>query len=877
MSLKDRSNLPWCCIGDYNDLLAQSEKKGRLQHPNSLIQGFREAIEYCGLCDLGMTGYAFTWEKSRGSDKWVDERLDRALATYQWFHIFENARVVNLEMPTSDHSALLLDFLTGQKKIVRKFRFENAWIKEADCREIVAGSWERNSNEDVQGKLLYCSKELQSWGDKLRTEFRRRINMCRQKVKRLKTKQDVDTIREYKDATEELANLLQKQEDYWKQRVKQFWLTSGDANTKFFHLSASAKRRKNSIDKLKNDQNQWCSWDNGLERTIFDYFNDLFRSRGCNGDFIFSCVKSRVTEEQNSFLTRPFEPVEVKEAIFSMHPDKSHGPDGMNPCFFQQFWDLVGKDVIDAVLFNLNNCLMPTGLNATSIVLIPKTKKPERMSEFRPIALCNVLYKVMAKVVANRLKLVLPSIISDTQSAFIFGRSITDNAMIAFEVGHYLKRKKQGKTGVAAFKVDMSKAYDRIEWNFLRKMLEILGFAQSLVDLIMLLVTTVEFMVSQNGNEVGPIIPSRGLRQGDPISPYLFIICAESLSSLIKHYEGRGLLHGCKIARSAPVISHLFFADDSFFFFKANMEECERIKECFSIYEKASGQLINYQKSSISFSQNVEHQKRQQLCSYLQVNETVDHGKYLGLPSMIGRSKKTIFSFVKDKAWQRIQGWKRKLLSKAGKEILLKIMVQAIPSYAMQVFLLPITLCAEIERMMNSFWWGCKDVNKRGINWLSWEKLSVHKSLGGMGFKRLHDFNLAMLGKQGWKLLTDEGSLIAKIYKAKYFPNCNFLAAELGHNPSYVWRSILATQQLLRNGVCWRIGNGTRVRVWGEPWLPDDHCPYVMSPLRNGLENENVSSLMVEAGNRWDQDILRDLFDERDRNIIERIPLSNIN
>ena len=155
-------------------------------------------------------------------------------------------------------------------------------------------------------------------------------------------------------------------------------------------------------------------------------------------------------------------------------------------------------------------------------------------------------------------------------------------------------------------------------------------------------------------------------------------------------------------------------------------------------------------------------------------------------------------------------------------------------------------------------------------------KLNVHKSQRGMGFRKLHNFNLAMLNKQGWKLLTDERSLVARIYKAKYFPNCNFLEVVLGHNPSYVWRSILATQQMLRNGVRWRIGNGSRVRIWGEPWLLDAQCPYVMSPICDGLENEKVSSLMVEAGNRWDLDILRDLFDERDRNIIKRIPLSNI-
>ena len=178
-----------------------------------------------------------------------------------------------------------------------------------------------------------------------------------------------------------------------------------------------------------------------------------------------------------------------------MHPDKAPGPDGMNPGFFQHYWDVVSDDVTATCLFNLNKGVMPSGLNSTSIVLVPKVNSPERMSDLRPISLCNVIYKIMAKAVANRLRIIIPSIISNTQSAFIHGRSITDNAMIAFEIGHYLKRKRQGKTGVAALKIDMSKAYDRIEWNFLRQMLIALGFDSSWVELIMLCVTTVEYMV----------------------------------------------------------------------------------------------------------------------------------------------------------------------------------------------------------------------------------------------------------------------------------------------------------------------------------------------------------------------------------------------
>ena len=137
------------------------------------------------------------------------------------------------------------------------------------------------------------------------------------------------------------------------------------------------------------------------------------------GDEIFSKVERKVSYDQNQELLRPFESFEVKEAVFSMHPDKSPGPDGLNPGFYQAYWDIVGSNVSAACLHYLNNCVLPSDLNATSIILIPKVKLPERITDLRPIALCNVIYKIMAKVLANRLKKVLPGVISESQSAFI--------------------------------------------------------------------------------------------------------------------------------------------------------------------------------------------------------------------------------------------------------------------------------------------------------------------------------------------------------------------------------------------------------------------------------------------------------------------------
>lgn len=193
--------------------------------------------------------------------------------------------------------------------------------------------------------------------------------------------------------------------------------------------------------------------------------------------------------------------------------------------------------------------------------------------------------------------------------------------------------------GSAALKLDISKAYDRLEWQFLLQMMARLSFDSRWISLIMMCVSSVSYIIVQGGKEFGPILPGRGIRQGDPLSPCLFIICAGGLSSIIRNFESNKLIHGCKIAHDAPEVSYLFFADDSFLLFRANVEESSRVKNLLCLYEKSSGQSINLQKSSISFSSNVHEDVKGVLANLLQITETVDHGNYLGLPSLIGRKK----------------------------------------------------------------------------------------------------------------------------------------------------------------------------------------------------------------------------------------------
>jgi hypothetical protein len=193
-----------------------------------------------------------------------------------------------------------------------------------------------------------------------------------------------------------------------------------------------------------------------------------------------------------------------------------------------------------------------------------------------------------------------------------------------------------------------------------------------------------------------------------------------------------------------------------------------------------------------------------------------------------------VFAYIKDRIWKRINSWRGRALSKAGKEVMIKFVLQAIPSYIMSIYLLPDGTIKDIERMMNSFWWG-GGTNNNGIKWLAWDRMTTPKSQGGLGFRDLHTFNLAMIAKQGWNFMTKPHSLVARIYKARYFPSSSLFEAKSGHNPSYAWRSIWKARQILMHGCRWRIGNGTSINIMGQPWLRDTNEAWIPSPQVQGV------------------------------------------
>jgi hypothetical protein len=348
------------------------------------------------------------------------------------------------------------------------------------------------------------------------------------------------------------------------------------------------------------------------------------------------------------------------------------------------------------------------------------------------------------------------------------------------------------------------------------------------------------------------------------------------LSGLIEQAQHNKLIHGAKIAPGAPEVTHLLFADDSLFFCRATKAETSSIKDIIQHYQEASGQMVNMEKSELMFSKRVPEEDKRDIAQILPMKKVDTFSKYLGMPTEIGRSKHQVFNYISDRVWKKLKGWKEKKLSFAGRGTLLKAVAQAIPTYIMSCFLLPKKLCNQLEGMACKFWWGSKDENRK-IHWVSWNKMCKGKNKGGLGFRKSRAFNEALLAKQGWRIITQPESLVAKLLKAKYFPKCNFMEAKVGNKVSYTWRSILHARWILKKGSYWTIGNGEKVNIWEDNWLPHQNGFKVWSKDRDNPNCSWVKDLIDHETRQWNHSIIDQLFLPFEALQIYQIPLVDTN
>lgn len=329
-------------------------------------------------------------------------------------------------------------------------------------------------------------------------------------------------------------------------------------------------------------------------------FIELFKSSNPPSPSLEGLIPNCVMEVDNENLMRIPQEEEIWEAIQGLHPFKSPGPDGFPGIFFRSYWEIVGQQTSKFVQECFRTSIIRKEVNRTLLILIPKTMGASTFNQFRPISLCNFVYKIVSKIIATRMRKIIPKLVSPNQGAFMEGRWIAENTILAHELVHKVKNHK-GRNGLMLLKVDMKKAYDRIEWGFVEEVLEAWGFSVKARKLVQSCLNSVEFNLLLNGNISGKVSLSRGLRQGDPLSPFIFILCSEVLTRLL---EKDHRIQGIKVCRNAPAISHLLYADDLLIACRADKVNAKAVMDNFGLYCLWSGQAANMEKSHSYFSKN---------------------------------------------------------------------------------------------------------------------------------------------------------------------------------------------------------------------------------------------------------------------------------
>lgn len=459
----------WFITGDFNEILNHNEKTGGNVRSDSSFNDFRQMIRTCDFSDIKPIGNRFSWTGKRGNHD-VSCCLDRAMGNTEWHQQFPAAETHFLELGESDHRPLIT-FFDGQVEDRRyKFIYDDRLRHHEGFTQSVTAQWkqqERNGNVSLAQKLQRSRTHISRWKRKNVFNAKERINALRHQLDIACT--DGHSVQERKQLHTQLQQAYWDEEHFWKRKSRNPWLRAGDRNTKYFHSVTRTRRIRNRISILKDASGNLIHGDNNIAHTAEELFNTQFCSQQPSQtefDDAFSGYIPRVTAEINADLTKPVTVEEIKTAAFAIGAHKAPGSDGFTASFYHNFWDEIGPSIVEEVTQFFHGEFLDQSHNHTNICLIPKVRPATTMTEFRPIALCNVSYKIISKILVSRLKTHLPDIISENQNAFTPGRIISDNIIIAHEVYHALKVSKRHSKSYMALKTDITKAYDRLEWSF---------------------------------------------------------------------------------------------------------------------------------------------------------------------------------------------------------------------------------------------------------------------------------------------------------------------------------------------------------------------------------------------------------------------------
>ncbi|KAL9667444.1 hypothetical protein QQ045_001803 [Rhodiola kirilowii] len=573
---------PWIIAGDFNTISSWAEKKGGARRDTCAMSEFNNFQMQAGLSDAGYSESKYTWSNNRTEEGQIWMRLDRVLVNGPALARLPSLKVQHLTCLASDHTPLLISLGEAVKRPA-SFKYLRAWHEHADFLSIVETEWCNHSHTNpilafaIKLKALWRRLKDWNWSTfgnvKLKIQaLLAKVNSLEQALQHNLTQATEDEITMAKDA---LSRTQRQQFQMLADKAQAHWVAEGDRNTTLFHAMIKAHRSNNNI-QIEMPDGTMTSDRKKIVNLALDHFSSILSSFSVVPALdAFDTVSPTITQQDNLALSSALEEEEIHQAVIKLNPSSSPGPDGFTGHFYTHCWHIIKDDLIKAVQGFFQGLTLPGAITATNLVLIPKKLNASRVDQLRPISLCNFIHKVISGILNARISLLLPRIISQEQSCFMPGRGSMDSIALAHDLTCHINNGHPG--GNILMKIDMSKAYDRVSWIFLLRMLQALGFDRTWCDLIYHNISNCWYSMLWDGSSYGHFKSNQGVRQGDPLSPTLFIVCMEAFSRLLQDQVALKKIYPYFVKVGALVVSHLLYADDMLIFTNGHKTSMDRL------------------------------------------------------------------------------------------------------------------------------------------------------------------------------------------------------------------------------------------------------------------------------------------------------------
>ncbi|XP_039138794.1 uncharacterized protein LOC120276131 [Dioscorea cayenensis subsp. rotundata] len=633
-----------------------------------------------------------------------------------------------------------------------------------------------------------------------------------------------------------LAALQRQNSIKWAQRARLMWVLCGDQNTSLFHNSIRSRNHQNSIPFITDSNGIGLLNSKDIENAFCDFYTNLWSDQSALS-----------VEEVYLALPNDLPTISAGEALaLTVSILNFSVSSGMKSVI----------SLFDAVSHFFNNSVLPNSWGRTYITLVPKKPNPNTVVDFRPISLCNVCYKIISKLLTNRLKDVLPKVIGREQCGFVSNRSPFDNIIALQEVVHSMDRDTKNPPRMLV-KLDIEKAYDTLSWNATLATLLRMNFPSKWISCVQACISSASFSLLINKQPSSWFKSTRGLRQGDPLSSYLFIIVAQNLTNLLNFAKRLSMIPGFNPDLNYN-FNHLMYADDLILITHASRKTARNINLCLSMYERITGQKANKSKSELFFPSRFNCHLKKSICNILHFNSGSFPFKYLGIFVSPKRLALSNFSHMLDKTERALSFWKLSNISKAGKSVLINSVIMSIPMYYLSVYPVPDSFLDRIAKAARLFFWS-KSGNRKGMNSVSWIDITSHYTEGGLSIRNLRAAKISLMAKNVLGYLNHRDAIWVDILHHKY-GQVNFWTDSIPANCSWFFRGLWYNANIIKPHLWMHHFDVNRTDFMLDPWYFDIPLAFKPTYINMNYDQDSLSMTNLFLDNAWNFNFLLEVF-----------------